>query len=330
MHRPGSNPAKCGKVRRTGDVQIRIEGKSAWYHGLVNCGQVWACSVCAYRIAVQRAKELQTVIEGHRKAGGAIYLVTATIPHDQGDRLKPMRRAVSKAWRKTTSGRAWQDMKDRIEWQGQVRALEVMHGVNGWHPHLHILLFTRRSLSEAETSALSNFLYQRWSDAIEAAGYRRPSPEHGLWLSHGEDAGWYVTKITKQGLAQEIGRPDTKKGRAGSRSILQIIDDWSQYGRDSDKRLIREWLDGMYGARQLTWSRGIRKRYLPPEQLDFELVQDAEKPAGELVCKIDGHCWDCAIEFDPSLSWRLLEAAEKYGRDGVEDLIDSTCLQIPP
>ncbi|GAI62935.1 unnamed protein product, partial [marine sediment metagenome] len=31
---------------------------SAWWDGFVICGQIWACPVCAYRIALQRNKEV--------------------------------------------------------------------------------------------------------------------------------------------------------------------------------------------------------------------------------------------------------------------------------
>ena len=329
LHRPGSNPQKCGKTRRELNVGVWIKDGSAWFRGLVNCGQVWVCPVCAYRIARQRSKEVLAVIRAHRKKGGGIYLVTATLPHDQGDDLRRLRGVVSRSWSACISGRGWPAMKKAIGLEGQVRALEVTHGPSGWHPHLHVLLFTRHTLSEAQAASLRDFLFQRWCDAIEAAGCRRPSPEHGLVLSHGESAGSYVTKITKQGLAQEIGRADLKAARGGSRSISHIIDDYARYERVSDEVLLGKWIDGMRGARQLTWSNGFRRRYLLAEQLDFDLVLDRVRPGARLLAEIPGPQWDCLARADSSLPRRLLAAAEKSGRPGIDGVLLAACAQLP-
>ncbi|GAH95185.1 unnamed protein product, partial [marine sediment metagenome] len=200
---------------------------------------------------------------------------------------------------------------------GWVRALEVTHGWFGWHPHLHILLFTRHPLSQAQIDVLWQFLYERWSEAIVAAGYRSPHPKHGLVISHGKDAGHYVTKICNQGLAAEISQTDSKKGRLASRTVPQVIDDWGDYGRQSDKELLEEWLVGMRGARHLTWSRGFRKQYLPAEQLDHPLAQDSDPSTAEFICQFTGQQTDFLIQYDPTLRWRIPEAAKKHGRPGV-------------
>ncbi|GAI24506.1 unnamed protein product, partial [marine sediment metagenome] len=153
------------------------------------------------------------------------------MPHDYGDWLKLMLGLVSKSWSKCIAGRAWKEIKNEFGIEGFVRALEITEGPNGWHPHMHILLFVRRPLTEAERAALEDVLYKRWSDAIVAGGGSRPSREHGVVLSPGEDAGDYVAKITKQGLAEEVGRSDTKRALPGHRSILQLMHDWAEYKR---------------------------------------------------------------------------------------------------
>ncbi|GAH95366.1 unnamed protein product [marine sediment metagenome] len=273
--------------------------------------------VCAYRIAVQRGKEVQAVIQAVRHAGGDVYHVVFTIPHDRRDDLKEMRQAVTKAHTKTVSGRPWKKIKHDLGIIGWVRALEVTHGWFGWHPHLHILLFTRHPLSQAQIDVLWQFLYERWSDAIVAAGYRSPNPERGLVISHGKDAGHYVTKICNQGLAAEISQADSKKGRLASRSIPQIIDDWGDHRRESDKLLLLEWLGCMYQARHLTWSRGFRKQYLPAEQLNLPLAQDPDTSAAELIYEFTDKQTDFLTRFDRTLCWRIPEATKKHGRPGV-------------
>jgi hypothetical protein len=320
--RPNSNPSKCGICRRTQNVSIRMKDKSAYYHGLVNCGNVWACPVCSRRISIERGKEVQEFIQSHRKTGGDVYMITATIPHDQGDRLKPLRQSVSKAWQKTISGRPWIAMKEKIGFVGFVRALEVTHGKNGWHPHLHILIATETILTDTQRADLEEFLSFRWADRIERAGYRRPSREHGLRVSHGENAGNYITKITKQGMAEEISGHMNKSGRNGSRSILQIVDDWHENKSSIDELLIEEWLSGMFGARQLTWSKGLRKLYLKEEQSDYDIVQDENESEDKLFLEIDGKIWDKLMRSDKNNAFHLLCLAEKDGIEGVNNFLN--------
>ncbi|GAI31679.1 unnamed protein product, partial [marine sediment metagenome] len=182
-----------------------------------------------------------------------------------------------------------------------------------WHPHLHTLLFTRHPLSKAQIDVLLQFLYGRWSDAVVAAGYRPPHSEHGLVISRGESAGDYISKICHQGLAAEISQAGSKKGRLASRTVPQIIDDWGDYRRESDRLLLLEWLTGMRGARHLTWSKGFRTQYLPAEQP----AQDSDPSTAEFICQFTGQQTDFLIQYDPTLRWRIPEAAKKHGRPGV-------------
>ncbi|GAH98956.1 unnamed protein product, partial [marine sediment metagenome] len=253
------------------------------------------------------------------------------------DRLKLTRGVVGKSWTRCISGGAWEKIKRELGIQGWCRALEVTHGANGWHPHLHVLLFLDQPLPKALRDVLEAFFDKRWSDAVKAAGYRRPSREHGVRLSDGKGAGAYVTKMTKQGLSQEIGRPDTKKGRAGSRSILQITEQYRRFHLACDKRLIREWLASTRGVKQLTWSNGFRKglaqRHQVAEQLELDIVQELEHPAADLLGEISGARWDRLVDFNPSLPGLVVEAAELSGWPAVELLLWRTSAgaqKIPP
>ncbi|GAI19775.1 unnamed protein product, partial [marine sediment metagenome] len=272
---------------RSAGVEFRRIDDRDYVRGLVHCGSGWKDPVCGHQISIQRAKDIQAVIDPHRKAGGDVVLGTFTLAHNQGDPLAPMLKTISKAFHLTTSGRAWKKVSDlvgaRIGVVGWVRSAEITVGENGWHPHLHVLFFIDRILTEDEMKALEQFFYERWSDAIEAAGYGRPSREHGVRVSHGESAGKYVALLSKQNLALETVSSGTKQGRQGNRSTLQLQYDWMVHQRDSDKQLIKEYQLATYRMNQLTWSRGkndLRKKYRVAEQLDFDLVQDPIENTG--------------------------------------------------
>ncbi|HWJ12774.1 MAG TPA: hypothetical protein VNS10_03465, partial [Gemmatimonadaceae bacterium] len=82
---------KCGRVRHgQSPVQVcaNTEG-GAFFSGLVHCGSVWECPACMQGIAAKRADEIKRAIDLHKSMGGAAFMLTLTLPHDAGDRLKP-------------------------------------------------------------------------------------------------------------------------------------------------------------------------------------------------------------------------------------------------
>jgi hypothetical protein len=320
--RPNSNVSKCGRVRVKAhgvEVRRRRDG-SAYFAGVVRCGSVWECPVCSARVTSHRAAELRFHVGAHRATGGGCYLLTLTTPHDQGDDLKPLRKAVSDAWRAVCSGRKWVEWRKRAGLVGYVRSAEATHGANGWHPHLHVLLFTAAPLSEELRASLEGYVYERWCSKIQGRGYRKPSPEHGVKLveSHQDD---YIQKL---GLADEVASGAFKTGREGRRSPLAILQAYDEHHEPRDLALWKEWCDGMRGARQLTWSKGLRERHTTERELsDAEIVAAEEKGPAEVLAVIDPIMWDEAVSKRPELQTRLLNAAEDYGARGVKWILAS-------
>ena len=68
----------------------------------------------------------------------------------------------------------------------------------------------------------------------------------------------------------------------------------------------------MHGARQLTWSKGLRSRFAIHEATDHELSDESEA-AGEdtLGATIDAADWDRIIAHDVTLQLRILDAASR-------------------
>jgi hypothetical protein len=252
-----------------------------------------------HAIAVGRADEIRTLLEKHRAARGAAYMLTLTLPHDAGDELRPMRRHVSRAWQFVQSGAPWKRWKKRIGFFGSVRALEVTHGASGWHPHLHVLLLTEGKLREQTQLELVEFVLARWKKAIgrpnkdNGVRYREPTAEHGVTLteSHRDD---YIAKL---GLADEIVNGTLKTGRHGGRTPLQILHDvtfavGSELEQRRSARLWLEYADEMFGARQLTWSKGLKEAYTIPEQTELELAGQEETDAHEELYHFADADWD--------------------------------------
>jgi len=332
------NVAKCGRCRyQESTVGLAVGEGGAYFTGVVRCGSVWECPVCMHTISSRRSEEVRETVARHRATGGGAYMLTLTLPHDAGDELRAMRKHVTKAWSKVQAGEPYKRVRERIGLVGTIRALEVTHGPNGWHPHLHILVLTKVKCEDRATGEIDaagrayvDFVYRRWADHVtrrnEITGkiYRAPTREHGVSfvVSHKDE---YISKL---GLADEVTRGSWKKAAefGGYRTPLQILHDHSRtaYGTPENKRaaaLWGEYADAMVGAKQLTWSRGLRKLYeMGEEQTDLEIVEaETEAPA---VHYISADVWDGKLKWNMELQLRLLYAADCGGIPAVMAEID--------
>lgn len=335
-----TNVGKCGRCRYLeNSVGIQLKGGRAHFTGLVHCGSAWECPVCMYTISARRAEEVRTVVAKHRAAGGGAYMLTLTLPHDAGDDLRPLRQHVTRAWSKVQAGAPYKRWKARLGIVGTIRALEVTHGPNGWHPHLHVLILTASSIENAATGQLTddaiaykNFVFSRWVKWITQPNdetgktYRAPSDEHGVTLvpSHRDE---YIAKL---GLADELTRGSWKKGESVSRhrTPLQILSDiWRaskqvSRGNPRDRALWMEYAENMYRAKQLTWSRGLRDLYeLGDEQTDLDIVSEDER-SGKLVGFVRSELWDTRVKWNVDVQLRILAMTERWGVEGFVREID--------
>jgi len=258
----------------------------AWFTGLQTCGLVWVCPVCAERISRGRRRELQEAADAAGRLGYRMVFVTLTVRHNRGMRLRPFLADLAKARGRMTGWRAYR--KIRSDWgsAGQIRALEVTHGENGWHPHLHELFFVRHSTTEADLAELQARIYTLWADACRRVGLPEPDPEHGVLVQGGEAAGDY---ISKWGIDDEMAGSAKKQGRQGGRTPWQLLDGATENPRDA--ALFREYAEAFRGRRQLHYSRGLREAFsLAPEQADLELATDPP-PEAVQVASIDPATW---------------------------------------
>lgn len=242
--------------------------------------------MCAPRIQAGRAEELTALNDHHTAAGGTMLLATLTLPHDEGDALKPLRRAVSRAWSNVTRGAPWGRWREKLGIIGTVRALEVTHGPSGWHPHLHVALYLEAAASAELLAELREWLARQWQRYItertpEGRTYRAPSVEHGVTVQPLRGAQY----LAKMGLAGELALSGTKEGRSGHRTPWQILRDLTAgaFRKGAapadvleDRDLWRDYTHAMKGARQLTYSKGLRQRYALKEPADDETLADLQ------------------------------------------------------
>lgn len=347
-----SGVGKCGICRvLSNDVTVaRSRSGSSGFLGLATCGSVWECPECQGKVIGRRRDELRQLMKLHRDRGGDAYMLTLTGPHDVGDELVPLRKKVSNCWRYVQGGKQWQRWRSRLGIVGTIRSLEVNHGPNGWHPHLHILILTERG--DVDFSELEDWIYRRWVKAFTSIdretgrSYRAPTREHGITLVRSRKD----TYIQKLGLVDELARGSWKKPRGflelGYRTPLQVLRDVADRRRDlaidkqrpflredqrteargklrQDVLIWTEYADGMRGARQLTWSRGLRERYeLGPEQTELELLELEESKLNQVVYTIPAADWEKYVAHDVELQSDILDAAAEGNEARVTELVD--------
>jgi hypothetical protein len=236
---------------------------------------VWLCPVCAPRIAWKRAHLLEEQIRRWLNEGHAVLFQTLTFPHDYADPLKESAAVAAKAFTAVLSGRRWQDEKRRYGIEGTVRALEVTLGANGWHPHLHILVFLRKPRGVRARRAIQRSFVERFSKVVERAGYRTPDPRNcPIEIVHSAEVGQYVA--TTIGIVSELTSWHMKRGKGASRTPIQLLRDVVTNDASEDRKRWGEWESGTYRRRQLTYSQGLRRRLGVVAEVDEDICAQAE------------------------------------------------------
>ena len=167
----------CGAktVNGLGGPILRISGEGeeriAGYAGLVTCGSVWACPCCSAKIAARRGEELAKVMRRVLTAGGSASLITLTMRHHSGHRLKDLWQALSAAWHGVISGKQWLADQELGGLLGWVRVVEATHSRrHGWHLHVHALVCWDRPVSLGLAQEIGHRMWQRWSRLLERRG----------------------------------------------------------------------------------------------------------------------------------------------------------------
>lgn len=305
---PKSRTAKCLRIRAfNSEIQVwkAIEHGTASYAGLQTCGSVWACPVCAAKVAERRRVELQAAMATHKARSGAITLLTLTTPHQKIDKLVDLLEMQGKALHRFWRDRTVKAVFEEMGTIGHVRALEVTHGRkspsnNGWHPHYHCLMFCGSGvdLSRFDGPQMKDWqvrLYLRWAVCCVKSGLGEPSFEHGLKLDDGTKAGNYAAKW---GLEDEMTKGHTKKALHGE-TPFDFLRAYLADGKDRQAAaLFQEFAETFKGKRQLSWSKGLKSMFAIEEASDEELSTRIEETAVLLglltvdqwrdVLKVDG------------------------------------------
>jgi len=261
-------------------INIIKNGENYSFGGLMHCGSVWCCPECASIITEYRRSELKLACQNALAQGLSISMLTLTVPHYAKNHLEDVLNGIGSALRKLKNRKAFKKLALEIGLVGNIRTLEVTYGENGWHPHFHILLFTKSEFSEQELISIQKTLLSQWQSASVSSGLPVPN-NHGLDLVNGASAAAYVTKW---GIEEEMTKGHLKQGiKDGHVSPFGLLDLYDQ-GDENAGRRFQEFAKVFKGKRQLVWSKGLRELLKVGEQKpDEEIIAEMEKASVEIM-----------------------------------------------
>jgi Replication protein len=314
---PEWGPLDAGVARRrVGRVDVLTRetpnGLRAHFHGTIRCASPFICPPCSAQLRRDRARDVVSCVNWWRGEDGNVELLTLTLRHSLGDDLRELNRARQRAWRALTAGKPWKALAARIGLAHYVRGTDDTHGRHGWHPHFHVLLFTRQPAGLRARARAVRDLRARWQRAVRKALGNAHVPS---WRGVDLRACRSDEYVTKLGL--EVVSPETKRARRGG------LTPWEIAGRtvagDGDAALLWSgYVRAMRGARQLTWSRGLRAAAaLGAAKSDQEIVDAIDNDAPEVhVASIPSEIWD-DVASKPGALYAIKRGAEHGGVMGV-------------
>jgi len=314
---PDERVSKCLRMslnKSLVEVWKHRKTDKAFFNGLAVCGSVWHCPVCAAKISERRKIELLKAFEQHKKNKGYIAMLTLTISHTIFDKLSDVLNRFNKALTKFRSGRAYNDIRQKMKMLGTIRVFEVTYGKNGYHPHCHIGIFYYKN---CDLKDIENEMYELWKKATEKFNLKIDR-EHGIKLERAENANEYLSKHGTWSLENELSKSHIKKGRLDS---LTPFDFLRKYLETNDKKflsLYKEYAECFKGKRQIQWSRGLKQHFDLEEKTDEEIAKEKVEQA-DLLGLLDINQWRYILKYEKRSA--LLDLCELVGFDSALEIL---------
>lgn len=238
----------------------------AYYDGVVTCSNSKACPVCAPRIMGKRSAEIRDAVHKWLALApeNTCYLLTLTFAHSIGQSLEYLLKLFSAAVHMFWSNGSVKRLFHGNGYRGRITSLEIQYSLaNGFHPHQHVLIFSRRSIFNLEK------LRGYWLSALQSVGLSGIS-DIALDLIEARSAENYLTKISS-----EMALGNLKQGRGvGHFSPMQILSEVAD-GYSWAKDVFCEYFKCTRGIHSLYWSKHLKGFFGICEVSDDQIASGA-------------------------------------------------------
>lgn len=279
----GGRLAHCGHTlinKDTGVTIVKTDEGRRYLSGVQTCGSVWACPVCSLKISTQRSIDVGRILRSFQTKLMPLGFLTLTWRHNHKEELKYVYHRGMKIYRKITKLRAFRNLEKKHGIEGMIRALEIKHGNNGWHPHLHIAIVGNST--EQDVEQFANEFIQIWCNElqdkanIDAQKYLPIKCEQGI-----------ADYITKWAAADEMVKGNSKAvgKKTGSVTPFVMLEQINSSVVSEEKKRFykakyREYTELTKGKKQLTIARRIlelHKDILFENQEQYEEIKTDEE-----------------------------------------------------
>lgn len=320
--------AKCKHITHGSQVGVHMDkahGK-AFFSGLVTCGSVWSCPVCAAKIQERRREEIAQAVDWAYAKGLQPVLITLTFPHRAWHKLRTLLDQQADALARLRKGRQWDEFKTSIGYEGMIRSLELTHGQHGWHPHTHELFFVKK---DAEAEQIKAQILKFWLSACVRSGLVDAENQEQIdaFLMHAVDVKGHCSAsdyLAKQddskhwGVDRELAKASSKAGKAKGLHAFGLLKQAETCKKSA--RLFLIFSLSMRGKRQIFWSKGLKKR-VGVDEVSDETLAEQERETADLLGQLDTDDWRTVREAGAQAA--VLDAAEGGGWPAVEVLMEA-------
>jgi hypothetical protein len=293
------------------DVFRSVARDGASLAGLNRCGNLHTCPVCAAKVGELRRKQLNAAMVEQIGNGGWAYLLTFTFPHERDEPLAMLLAKFDKARQRFQNSKKWKALKKAKRVIGVVNSLEfTISQENGWHPHVHMLMFCdKQTFGEGApatngdlNSDLIEDLSRLWCSILFKVCLGDNSKltdmlAHALNVRGGEKAAEYIAKFgrdEKWGASRELAKSHAKIGTAGEKwghlhfTPFQLLV-WAEHGDGWAVHRFREYAEAVEGKRSLTWSPGLKDtlKVADVDEEDWAANDDTQQPELILIGQIN-------------------------------------------
>ena len=218
-------------------IRYNRTSNRASYRGLVFCRNLVACPCCAPKRRLEKAYQLQKVVDAHRANGGGVYALHLTIDNNGYETLEDGLNLLAKCWNRLMSGRYGKELKEKWGVSGYFVAKDITLNTSkrSYHPHFHTLIRTEKKLSQYEQDTLGHRLIQNWVRIVKRQSDGKATPLSDLQKFHeiyssditkdyGKEVSSYIVKVCR-GFAYDVAGVFDKKGRVkGSYGVWELLE----------------------------------------------------------------------------------------------------------
>jgi hypothetical protein len=321
-HRVGWCMRRFRAERSRIDVVHAKARRSAYFDGLMRCGRVWVCPVCAAKISETRRVELNELLLDAREIAIGytsdepeyyprwyLTMLTFTIAHKAHESAADVLARLNLTWTRYSEGKWTTNFRRRFYIVGTLRALEMTHGANGWHPHYHLLMFHDSVLRKKPTPPLYApsltemiaAVQVRWSDiAAKVGGYA--DKFIGVELTLGKVHEYPIKadaerELKRWGMTSEITKQPSKRGRNDNRSLTDLLIDAAK-GDDLAAALWIEATNALARQKQLEPSKGLWLMLGRKLRSDEDAAEDQTEPSDRVLASLTWESWKRILEAD--------------------------------